>query len=83
MTDIYHSSLQAKYESVMRVVSFDLGFGDDLTALTRARLTLVHNAADQAILDWAARRKAANSPLRPISNLQHLLHEYCSIADHL
>lgn len=67
----------------MRVVSFDLGFGDDLTALTQPRLELVHNAAEQAILNWAGRRKAGIKPPRPISNLQHLLDEYCAIADHL
>lgn len=83
MADIYHSSLRAKYESIMRVVSADRGFGVDLTALTLERSELVHNAADQAILDWATKRKAATGLLRPISNLQHLLDEYCAIADHL
>ena len=83
MADIYHSSLQAKYESVMRVVAVELGFGDDLTALAQSRLELVHNAAEQAILDWTARRKDSGKPPRPISNLQHLLDEYCAIADHL
>lgn len=83
MADIYHSSLQAKYDSVLRIVSFDLGFGHDLTALTEARSRLVHDATDQAILDWAARRNSAVQPLRPITNLQHLLNEYCAIADHL
>ena len=83
MADIYRSSLQAKYESLMRVVSCDLGFGDDLTALTQSRLDFVHDAAEQAILNWAARRKKEIRLPRPISNLQHLLDEYCAIADHL
>ena len=83
MTDIYQVSLRAKYECVMRIVSMDLAFGEDLTALTQQRLELVHDAADQAIFDWATRRKAAATPLRPISNLQHLLDEYCAIADHM
>lgn len=83
MADIYSSSLQAKYESVASVVSYNLGFGDDLTALTQKCLSIVHDAADQAILDWASRRGTAVNPLRPITNLQHLLNEYCAIADHL
>lgn len=83
MADIYASSLQAKYESVLRIVSSELGFGDDLTALTKPCAELVHNAAEQAILDWAAQRAAAGRKLPPISNLQHLLDEYCAIADHL
>lgn len=83
MADIYHSSLQAKYESVMRVVSLDLGFGEELTALTQSRLELVQNAAEQAVLNWTARRKGAFQPARPISNFEHLLDEYCAIADHL
>ncbi len=83
MADIYQSSLQAKYESIMRVVALELGFGSDLTALTSLRLELVHHAAEQAILDWAARRKATLQAPRPISNLQHLLDEYCAIADHI
>ena len=83
MADIYHFSLQSKYESILRVVALDLGLGNDLTILTSSRLELVQGAAEQAILDWAARRKATLQPSRPISNLQHLLDEYCAIADHL
>lgn len=83
MTDIYRSSLQAKYDSVMRIVSLDLGLGDDLALLPESSLVRVHNAADQAILDWASRRSNSLVPLRPISNLQHLLDEYCAIAEHL
>lgn len=83
MADIYRSSLHAKYESIMRVVASDLGFGDQLTALTIERLNIVHSAAEQAIFNWATRREAATQMPPPISNLQHLLDEYCAIADHI
>lgn len=83
MTDIYRASLRAKYDSLMRVIAGDLGLGNDLTALSQASLELVHNGAEQAILEWASRRAETKTPLRPITNLQHLLDEYCAIADHL
>ena len=83
MADIYHFSLQAKYECIMRVVSVELGFGSDPTALTTLRLEAVHNAAEQGIMDWAAKRKTVDQTPRPISNLQHLLDEYCAIADYI
>ena len=83
MTDIYKSSLAAKYESVMRVVATELDLGSDLTALTSFSLKIVHEAAEQAIMEWAIRRQETRGLSRPISNLQHLLDEYCAIADHL
>ncbi len=83
MSDIYRASLRAKYDSLMRVISGDMGFGAELTALSQVSLELVHNGAEQAILEWASRRVEAKESLRPITNLQHLLDEYCAIADHL
>ena len=83
MVQIYKASLLAKFDSIMDVIARDLGYGECTMGLTAERWSYVRDLAEQAIIDWASWRQGGGYNCRPITNMQHLVDEYCAIAEHL
>ena len=83
MDNILQTALNAKLRSIMEVIAKQQGYGAELNALTVSVCLGLQNDAEQAVIDWTVARQTAARNLVPITNLQHLLAEYCAIADHL
>ena len=83
MAHIYEVSLDAKFVCIMDVIARNIGYGPHVIGLTAERRSSVHNMAEQAIINWAATRRAGGAKQCPNTNLQHLLDEYCALAEHL
>ena len=83
MANIYQSALDAKFLSIMNVIARQRGYEADLSGLTVEIRLEIQCLAEQSIVDWAAARGNSPRNMIPLTNLQHLLHEYCAIADHL
>ena len=83
MANIYQAALDAKFLSIMNVLARQRGYDEDLSGLTVENQKNIRDLAEQAIVDWTAARETRPKEPIPLTNLQHLLHEYCAIADHL
>ena len=83
MVNIYQAALDAKFASIVNVIARLNGYDEDLSGLTVEIRAKIRDLAEQAIIDWAAARKSGLREAIPLTNLQHLLHEYCAIADHI
>ena len=81
--NIYQTSLDAKFRDIMQVISSQYGYGHDLSGLTAEVRDTVERLSEQAILNWAVGRTARGKTVIPFTNLQHLLDEYCALAEYL
>ena len=83
LAHIYEVSLDAKFISIMDVIARDLGYGISAIGLTAERRAYVQDVAEQALINWTVARKSRPHTFCSHTNLQHLMDEYCAIAEHL